>query len=257
MKKNVIMRAACVVLVLTLLSTCMISGTFAKYVTTGPAATDSARVAEWGVTIEATGVMFGDSYQDKASGNAATAYVVDEAVDTITVQAKADNTNIVAPGTKGSLAALNVQGTPEVDTQVTYVADLALEKWTVDVTNDGVDNAVYYCPLVITIDDGEDATPAEVFNGATYASATEFEEAVEAAIVAKAARYHTNQDLSAVNNDVQVSWEWPFEVGANEDEIAANDAKDTALGNAAATPDDNSGAATVALTITATITQID
>ncbi len=249
MKKNVIMRAACVVLVLTLLSTCMISGTFAKYVTKGPAATDSARVAEWGVTIEATGVMFGDSYQDKVSGNAATAYVVDEDVDTITVQAKADNTNIVAPGTKGSLAALNVTGTPEVDTQVTYVADLDLQKWTVE--------GAYYCPLVITIDDGEGATPAEVFDGATYASATEFEEAVEAAIVAKAARYHTNQDLSAVNNDVQVSWEWPFEVGANADEIAANDAKDTALGNAAANPDDNSGAATVALTITATITQID
>ena len=69
--------------------------------------------------------------------------------------------------------------------------------------------------------------------------------AVEAAIVAKTATYDTNTDLSAVNDDVKVSWEWKFE--------GNDDAKDTALGDAAA--DDN--AATIELTVKTTITQVD
>lgn len=233
MKKNNFMRIACALLVLTLLSTCVMSGTFAKYVTTGPAATDSARVAEWGVTIEGTGVMFNDSYL-----NAATTYTANETTNEITVQANTEDVNVVAPGTNGNLAALDVKGTPEVDVQVTYVADLALAQW--EVAGD------YYCPLTITVN-GTD------FYGLDYDSAAEFEADVEAAIVAKTARYHTNQDLSAVNDDVVVSWAWAFEGTDGEQ----TDEKDTALGNAAANPVDNSKAATVALTITATATQID
>ena len=53
MKKNKMMRLASFLLVATLLTTSMISGTFAKYVTEG-SASDSARVAKWGVEVEAT-----------------------------------------------------------------------------------------------------------------------------------------------------------------------------------------------------------
>ena len=52
MKRNKMMRIASVLLVAVLLSTCVISGTFAKY-TTSNSATDSARVAKWGVIITA------------------------------------------------------------------------------------------------------------------------------------------------------------------------------------------------------------
>ena len=54
MKKNKLMRAASILLVATLISTCAISGTFAKYVTTG-SATNTARVAKWGVELSSTG----------------------------------------------------------------------------------------------------------------------------------------------------------------------------------------------------------
>lgn len=54
MKKNKTMRAASALLVAALLSTSIISGTFAKY-TTGASAQDSARVAKWGVVVTATG----------------------------------------------------------------------------------------------------------------------------------------------------------------------------------------------------------
>ena len=47
MKKNNMMRIASVLLVAVILSTCVISGTFAKYVTSATS-TDTARVAYWG-----------------------------------------------------------------------------------------------------------------------------------------------------------------------------------------------------------------
>ena len=47
MRKNKMMRAASGLLVAVLLSTCAISGTFAKY-TTSTESTDNARVAVWG-----------------------------------------------------------------------------------------------------------------------------------------------------------------------------------------------------------------
>ena len=47
MRKNKMMRLASALLVAVLLSTCAISGTFAKYVTSSTG-TDKARVAYWG-----------------------------------------------------------------------------------------------------------------------------------------------------------------------------------------------------------------
>ena len=61
MKKNKMMRLASVLLVLTLLSTSVISGTFAKYITTD-SANDSARVAKWGVVASVKGDLFGQTY---------------------------------------------------------------------------------------------------------------------------------------------------------------------------------------------------
>ena len=49
MKKNRIMRVFSVLLALTLISTCAISGTFAKYVTRAEGE-DAARVAKWGAS---------------------------------------------------------------------------------------------------------------------------------------------------------------------------------------------------------------
>ena len=54
MKKNLIFRAAGILLVLVLATTCIISGTFAKY-TTGATAEATARAAKWGVEISVTG----------------------------------------------------------------------------------------------------------------------------------------------------------------------------------------------------------
>ena len=63
MKKNVMMRVASIMLVLVLMTSSVISGTFAKYVTEGQSK-DSARVAKFGVTVTGNAAIFSDSYKD-------------------------------------------------------------------------------------------------------------------------------------------------------------------------------------------------
>ncbi|MBR5306648.1 MAG: hypothetical protein IKU47_06985 [Oscillospiraceae bacterium] len=230
MKKNKMMRLASGLLVAVLITTSTISGTYAKYVTEA-SGTDSARVAKFGVTITAAEEMFSDSYKD-----AKTTYNASEEGDAITVQADTEGTNVVAPGTNGSLVGFAVTGTPEVDVRVTYEPNLALDGWEVD--------SAYYCPIVIKVG-------TEEFDGTEYASMTAFETAVEEAIVAKTADYDANTNLSVVNDDVVVTWTWGYEAG--DAAAGQTDALDTKLGNQAAA----GSAATIALTVKTTITQID
>lgn len=208
MKKNYSMRIASMLLVLVLLTTCVISGTFAKYTTKGES-TDTAQVAKFGVTITANGTTFAQEYDGTV--------VTEEAY------------KVVAPGTGANLASSTITGSPEVDVKVEYVAELTLTGWVVD--------SAYYCPLEITV-------KGTTYKGTTFASATEFEEAVEAAIATYTKTYEANTDLTSVPN-LEVSWKWAFE--------GNDDVKDTALGNQAAA----GSAATITLKVTTTVTQVD
>ena len=178
MKKMSFMRMAALMLLLCLASTCAISGTFAKYTTSGEA-TDVARVAKWGVTVSASAMNVFDKTYD-GSG--------DLSVDSSTAE------DVVAPGTDGALAGFSIAGTPEVAVQVTYTAVLSLTGWEV-----GGD---YYCPIVITVG-------TEEFNGLDYASAAEFKDDVEEAIAGYSAQYAPNTSLAGTAAPV-VEWEWPF-----------------------------------------------
>ena len=83
MKKNVMMRIASVLLVAVLLTTCAISGTFAKY-TTSVTSNDAARVANWGFersnSMNLTNLFLG-SYDNVVAN---------------------DGDDVIAPGTSGS-----------------------------------------------------------------------------------------------------------------------------------------------------------
>lgn len=109
-KKNRTWRAAALLLALTLVTSCFVGGTFAKYTTTGEA-TDTARVAKFGVTVEAGGSLFDKTYKDAP---------VTESDASLTVNSSSED-NVLAPGTKSSAEGLtiNVTGTPEVDVKVT------------------------------------------------------------------------------------------------------------------------------------------
>ena len=119
MKKNRAMRIAALLLVLTMMTSCFVGGTFAKYTTKGTG-TDSARVAHWGVTIAHDNSIFYNAYKDTW-----TTYTADEKVDTITVQTSTVD-DVVAPGTKGDLAAFDIGGTPEVDVPSTELNSISM-----------------------------------------------------------------------------------------------------------------------------------
>ena len=124
MKKNKMMRVASALLVAVLMTTSVISGTFAKYVTTD-SATDSARVAKWGVTVLASGTLFGQEYNEYATDDTtysetATSNQISATASTSVSLEDNGTGNIVAPGTKNTTGmTLSIKGTPEVATKVT------------------------------------------------------------------------------------------------------------------------------------------
>lgn len=226
MKKNLMMRMASVLLIAVLMSTCAISGTFAKYVTSGTG-TDTARVAKFGVAITANGSTFAGEYDTHDTDAKAT---IAKSVVT-----SGDNMDLVAPGTSREMLSMTLSGTPEVAVKVSYVADFALsDNWTVE-------GGKFYCPLKICVE-------GTYVDGLTFDNKADFEAAVEALINGWTKSYAPGTDLSTVAADsVSVSWEWPFSTSVE------NDAKDTWLGNQAAA----GNPATVTLTVTTTVTQID
>lgn len=229
MKKTKLMRAALLLLVLTLITSCFVGGTFAKYVTEGKS-TDKARVAKWGVTVTATGDTFADTYSNN---------------NEVTVKA---SEKVVAPGTEGKMAAVKLSGTPEVAVKVSYEPVFNVENWTVEKKTP----TTFYCPLVITV---STKSGNSVINGRDFDNKTDFENAVKNEIATHSKVYGVDTDLSEVNEELSVSWAWLFEKTPDTDPDASakykqTDEYDTALGNAGKAP-------TVELTITTTVTQID
>ena len=113
MKKNKFMRLASILLVACLMSTCCISGTFAKY-TTQDSASDSARVAKWGVELQAVGNLFGDSYIETLVKDDNTSVAVRAA------DYASNASDVVAPGTSNTEGfKFSLNGTPEVAGEIT------------------------------------------------------------------------------------------------------------------------------------------
>jgi len=115
MKKNKMMRIASILMVATLITTCAISGTFAKYVTKAEGE-DQARVAKWGVLVSIDGNAFDTKYKTSDE-----AYKEDGGE--FSVVAFNEKDQVVAPGTSAKEAGLalvaTVKGTPEVATRYT------------------------------------------------------------------------------------------------------------------------------------------
>ena len=234
MKKNVMMRVAAILLVCVLASTCGISGTFAKYVTE-KSATDSARVAHWGVEVVVTG---DDAFNTKYDGTPSA-----ENTDSVTVKSST-SMNLVAPGTDGTLATIDVTGSPEVDATIEVVADITISDWLIDHDGNGVAD-YYYCPLVVTVG-------ATKLIGNTYANAEAFATAIEEAINGYSKYYNAHND-TALNIDLDITWEWNFT--ANAVDVEQTDVLDTILGDKAANLGD--AADSISLALTVTVTQVD
>ncbi|MBQ7035660.1 MAG: hypothetical protein IJN34_07990 [Clostridia bacterium] len=254
MKKNKMMRVASALLVAVLLTTSVISGTYAKY-TTAEEAGDTARVAKWGVGITTSGTLFAEQYKDAPIANASD--------DSITVQvanhADATTDNVVAPGTKNEDGiTFTLTGTPEVDLALTIAVetkDIVLPKKDgyTDYTDgnkvDTFDLANDYHPVVFTLTNGAGGTLA---TGTIEAIKTYLEGLTRAKIDS-----NTNLDTYFVGTDgttktdgtYKLTWEWAFE---------QNNKADTYIGNViAGTVTDATCKTDISFDITITADQIN
>lgn len=243
MKKNTMMRIASVLLVVVLLTTSVISGTFAKYVTSGTGF-DSARVAKWGVVISGmTSTLFAKTYAADSTTTIAN-----------TVEA---NEKVVAPGTKNeSGVTFSLTGTPEVAVKVDItvkgsttntITDVVLPAgeytdWTQAPYSDKFNLAGAYNPVVFTLKDGTD----------TLKTGTLAE--IETFLEGKTGEYAPGTDLSKIlggtTGTYTLTWAWAFN---------GNDKADTLLGNLAAgnQSDIANASTTIDFAIVITATQID
>ena len=266
MKKGMFPRIAAVMLMLTLLSTCVISGTFAKYTTNGKTSA-SARVAKWGVKITAEngGSPFSTSYATDDEGAKVSASL-EQSVKAGGVNPEA----VFAPGTRGTLGSIGLTGTPEVAVKITYdskddttkILDLGTG-WKV---SDGGEGTEEYCPLVFIVktvraaEEGPTTTTKYLFvGGGTIADVEDLEEAVTKEVKNSSAYFEPGTDLS--QNDVlgdvgvTVEWWWPFDASdlAGNEELNAlaaklSDEKDTELA---------AGTASITFNLSVTVEQVD
>mgnify|MGYP003289711648 CR=1 FL=1 len=243
MKKNKSMRAAGGLMIATLLSTSIVSGTYAKYVTSD-SASDTARVAKFGVEVKADGTLFDTTYKSVENDNVPGAGETNAAI--LTVQSSNDD-KLVAPGTKnGEGISFSVTGQPEVDVavkiEIKNTSDVWLGKGTYpnmtngdvfdskyDETNDIFTNAAAYYPIKYTltqkgteiVKDGKLQDVIEklntVFNGGTAEGDTQ-------------TVYDANTNLSESLGEFKLTWKWDFDASG----AGTNDKQDTLLGDLAA-----------------------
>lgn len=265
MKKNRLLRICGLLLVLTLITSCFVGGTFAKYVSEGEG-DDFARVAKWGVEVTVTGNGFkteygkddveatipGDGPSVKGDGSEEITFTWNAGTgsksQTETVS------NVVAPGTSGTFGGVSITGTPEVAVDVETTANVVLTGWNVG------KNGEFYCPLVFTI--GDETICGLQYSKNTAGGADSFEAAIKKAIQdATTKTIAAGTDLSTVGEDITYSWAWPFE---NEDHTTCGDTHvtkqtdelDTLLGDNGASnnADEIPG---IMITVTTTVTQVD
>lgn len=245
MKKNKMMRLASVLLVAVLMSTCAISGTFAKYVTTA-SGSNSARVAKFGVTVTAGG----DAFKNQYATNAANSFGYD---GTFSVDSFNDE-KVVAPGTSGTVELFSVAGTPEVAVNVkaeltaTSRIKLPTKNGYLDQTGAGENfnvDADYY-PIKWTLKkDGTAVTGAENVGL----------DAIVTALGTISKKYGPNTNLGTELGSYTLEWKWEY---GEEESISDTDKMDTYLGDViAGTVTDTTVVTTESFNFSITVTQID
>lgn len=233
MRKNKMLRMASALLILVLLTTSVVGGTFAKY-TTQSTALDTAQVARWGVTFEATTNLFARSYKDVA--------VTD---NTATVHVDTNGQNLVAPGTKGTglgikTTSLAANITPQVSYQVTIKLGDDAKMPTLTYTQTGETTEKTYEPVKFSVSNGSTVIRdglglsdlKTLFNGTNAIYQYDVH----------ANKYYVDSNLNGMIDasektnaltdapKIKIGWEWVYEDTTNTN----NNTLDTALGNIAA-----------------------
>lgn len=221
MKKNTMMRVASVLLVAVLLSTCAISGTFAKYVTE-VSSNDSARIAKWGFNTASINFenLFESSYNLVSAGS--------------------DDMAIIAPGTSGEVAFMFENSLDGAHPEVAYT-------FTVSTVGSDCDDEILKNPN-ITWALAKTAEKANAQYGTWEALLTAIEN-----LDGNEAYYDAGETPAMIDTEYTILWKWNFDnQGDGNTDNDANTNNDTELGNLAA-----AGDLTVKLMVTITATQIN
>lgn len=232
MKKNKALRAAGGLFVATMLTTSVVSGTYAKYVTEGSAEA-TARVAMFGVEITADGELFSETYL-KTDNTPGPTGELQGAV--LSVESSNGN-KVVAPGTKNEQGlTISVSGKPEVMVrlEVDYDKDstknIFLKNGSYpDMTTEKHDTVYYdlgedyYYPIVYKLQIGE----------STYENLKDLNavgDSLKTYFQNKTYGPNKDKDLKDQIGNITLTWEWKFE----QDDTAKYDRADTLLGDIAA-----------------------
>lgn len=136
MKKMKFVKIACAVLTMCLITTCAIGTTLAKY-TTGSSASDTARVAKWGVEVSTSGTMFGKAYGANGAGEFADTIMAETSASVNTAVFGGDK--VVAPGTKNEVGIeVRIKGQPEVAFDLSATAQSSITEIFLGVNTYGV-----------------------------------------------------------------------------------------------------------------------
>lgn len=219
MSTNKPMRVAMAVLVATMLSACMVGGTFAKY-TSSASGSDTATVAKWEINVSNTN---GDNKVDITENPAITFDLFKTVNNTGNTVAEGNvavatgtDTHLIAPGTAGSFA-LRIENASEVKA-----------KYSIELTETANTSNV---PLQYSV------------NGTTWKDSIDELE--------MGALTDVSIDMNAIDTKT-VYWRWVFEGTTDSGHAGQTDATDTALGVAA-----QDTAPQVTITAKVTATQVD
>jgi len=216
MRKIRTMRLATLLLALTLITSCFVGGTFAKY-TTSADGEDTARVAYWGFTADADASLTLDLFDA-------------DYTDVIAVTNENVQDNVIAPGT-GKTATFGFAYTPNA----AEGAEAPEVDYSFTVSTDGseIDEDIKANPNIKWYFDGDLAPAAGAAEAGTW-------DALLAKIGGlsqeKVTANHLPDSFSENDTVHTVSWIWEFETAddtSTEDinEMAVQDAADTAMGN--------------------------
>jgi hypothetical protein len=232
------MRLAGGLMIATMLSTSIVSGTYAKYVTSDNAE-DSARVAKFGVTVTASGSLFDKTYMSVGGGNTPGGTTADTGDTTLTVESS-NADNLVAPGTKNDDGiTFVIAGTPEVDVRLDVDVDDSSFKeiflksgtypdMTTGKVDDKFDNTADYYPVKFTLTQTKTTAEGKVTtNLVTAGTLAKVEEELEKL---SNNSIDANTDLAGAIGTLKLTWEWDFD----DNGAGTYDKQDTLLGDLAA-----------------------
>lgn len=229
MKKNRMMRTAAILLVCVLLTTSVISGTFAKY-TTSASSQDSARVATWGFDNDAT-IELKDLFKTAYEGDA-------------NVHGTAD---VIAPGTTNSASFKFTYNGSEAAPEVAYkfVVDTEGSEIATDIRNNPNIQWALYKAGTAEADIAWGAWSVLLYNIECLSGSGTGE-----------IQYAPGQlpaAFSAADDEYVVAWRWLFETDGTE--MAEQDEWDTYMGNKGT--ENNSLLDTVKVVIKISAEQVD